>query len=465
MMLMSKYRGYGDVAFNYDWAQGKTENPATIGTVHFIAEKNGFRGGPPRLNLVEMAIANDELVVPVAPLAEDVLSSVSALSSGGQARTGNLYAAYSLSELDSLPEPTWLIEDILPENSLCMVYGPSGSLKTFLVLGWALNGAAGIPWGQGEMPSLKGYGITRRLRVAILAGEGARGLRKRVKAWQKQNRVGDGDLEVIVIPEMPSFGRAADIDRLIATIRAKLGEVDVVIVDTVMRASSGLNLNTPAESQTFIDACERIKRELGCTVVLVHHTGKDRERGHLGAENLRAAMDMMERVDLVIHRPGLRVIRLRQEKAKDSEEREEIYLIGSLEVIGKAADGSDVTSLVLNRCLKPSPQGESSKNNLRLDTALRLIRERTASGGVSSKGLAEELVRASEEGEMTSDTFTKKVDAMRKWIEAQAREGGALHSYASVLGSGKKAARVFRCQSTPSSGSSSDSEGAFQARG
>jgi KaiC/GvpD/RAD55 family RecA-like ATPase len=417
-----------------------------LGTFYHYARKGGYDRRQSNL----MALAGVPSAAPAMPL-------------GARTDTSNLYPAYSLSELDSLPEPKWLIEDILPENSLCMVYGPSGSLKTFLVLGWALNGAAGLPWGKGELASLKGFEIARPLRVAILAGEGARGLRKRVKAWQKQNNVSDERLDVIVVPEMPSFGRVADIDRLIATIKAKLGAVDVVIVDTVMRASSGLNLNTPAESQTFIDACERIKRELGCTVVLVHHTGKDRERGHLGAENLRAAMDMMERVDLIAHRPGLRVIRLRQEKAKDSEEREEIYLIGSLEVIGKAADGSDVTSLVLDRCLKPSPQGESSKNNLRLDTALRLIRERTVSGGVSSKGLAEELVRASEEGEMSPDTFTKKVDAMRKWIEAQAREGGALHSYASVLGSGKKAARVFRCQSTPSS--NSDGEGAFQAQG
>src|SRR5689334_14427829 len=63
MTPMSNYRGYGDVAFNYEWARQKTKTPVTIGTVHFIAERHGFRGGPPRVDLMAKSSANDNLVM------------------------------------------------------------------------------------------------------------------------------------------------------------------------------------------------------------------------------------------------------------------------------------------------------------------------------------------------------------------------------------------------------------------
>jgi hypothetical protein len=39
--------------------------------------------------------------------------------------------------------------------------------------------------------------------------------------------------------------------------------------------------------------------QLGCTVTIVHHTGKNPEKGHLGAENIKAALDTVRRVDLM----------------------------------------------------------------------------------------------------------------------------------------------------------------------
>jgi hypothetical protein len=397
-----------------------------LGTFYERARKNGYKDRPVNLTALDRELNG----------AQDYGHAASTSSL-------KLFPTYTLAQLATLPEPTWLVESVLPEHSLCMVYGASGSLKTFVVLGWALNGASQLVWADGGLTSLRGFKVTRRLRVVIIAGEGARGLRKRVRAWQKRHGFGDNNLEVIVIPEMPSFAKEDDIDRLIATINDKLGHTDLVIVDTVMRASSGLNLNIPADSQRFIDACERIKRELACTVVLVHHTGKDQERGHLGAENLKAAMDMMERVDLISRAPGRRVIRLRQEKAKDSDEREDIYLLATLEVVETAADGTDVTSLALGRCGKPTVVA-SSKDTPKFNTATQIIREHSDKGGIGTKALAEAMTRALNDEGMDEQTFNRKAEVMRKWISSEAKPGRKLSAYAFTRGTGEKAARVFR---------------------
>lgn len=397
-----------------------------LGTFYERACKGGYKGRPVNLTALD----------------RELNGGVGVLNDTA-AQQAQRIPAYFICELHTLPKARWLIKDVIPEESLCMLYGPSGSLKTFAVLDLALCGAAKSSWAAGDLLSLSGHKIARRLRSAIIAGEGARGLHKRIQAWQKRHGVPDSDLDVIIIPVMPSFAIPQNIDDLIAVIRAKLGNVDMVVVDTVMRASSGLNLNTPSESQTFLDACERIKRELSCTVVLVHHTGKEKDRGPLGAENLKAAMDMIERVDLVSRAVGRRVIQLRQEKAKDSDEREDIYLQATLEIVETAADGTDVTSLVLGRCGKPTVVA-ASKDPTKLGIAMQIIRDHSAKGGIGTKALAEAMARALSDEPMDEQTLARRAEVMRQWINFETKPGHRLSAYASNSGTGMKAARLYR---------------------
>jgi hypothetical protein len=91
-------------------------------------------------------------------------------------------------------------------------------------------------------------------------------------------------------------GRALDvaIHQLIA-----LSDVELVILDPLSRVHS-----VPDESQSWgtavINACERIAREVGCTVLVTHHTGKGREREDLYAARGASALSDAARVVLLL---------------------------------------------------------------------------------------------------------------------------------------------------------------------
>lgn len=352
----------------------------------------------------------------------------------------DLFTSYMESELDQIPEPAWLIRDILPEASLCMTYGATGSLKTFLELDKALWGATGKPWGEGKMRVLEGYKVARPLRTAFVAGEGARGLKRRIRAWKKRHDVTE-DLAVLVIPEMPRFAVRADVEKLVRTIEAKLGGADLVIVDTAMRAAAGLNLSLPADSQILLDAFDRVRRSLGCTVTFVHHTGKDRERGALGAENLLAGVDMADLVELKETSQGPRVIKITNKKMKDEDKRPPIYMDATRENLGNDVDNRPVSSLVLDRCHEVV-KGDS---DTRLAHALEIIEENAGKMPLSMSELAEMMARRYANEELSDGELARSKESMRKFLSVEVKD--RLAPYAHKDSDAKKAQWIFEDRS------------------
>ena len=61
------------------------------------------------------------------------------------ART-HLFKLHSLQHVLSLPPPDWLVKNVLPVGSQGVLFGPSGSGKSFVALDMALSLATGQPW-------------------------------------------------------------------------------------------------------------------------------------------------------------------------------------------------------------------------------------------------------------------------------------------------------------------------------
>jgi hypothetical protein len=64
-----------------------------------------------------------------------------------------------------------------------------------------------------------------------------------------------------------------------------------VIIDTVSRALAGGNENAPDDMGAFVTALDAMRERLGCTVIAVHHVGKDASRGSRGHSALQCAVD------------------------------------------------------------------------------------------------------------------------------------------------------------------------------
>lgn len=68
-------------------------------------------------------------------------------------------------------------------------------------------------------------------------------------------------------------------------------DVVLVVVDTLVLSIGGLDENSTSDMTTVTEATKRIAAAFDTHVCLIHHSGKDSERGARGASAIRAAVD------------------------------------------------------------------------------------------------------------------------------------------------------------------------------
>ena len=183
-------------------------------------------------------------------------------------------------QLADLPSPEPLIEDTLDRRTVALLAGYHGTGKSFVALAWAASVATGTPW-MGR-PVHQG-------RVLYIVGEGAHGIDDRLSAWERATGVLIEDDALVTYPRAVQLANAAELADMVAHLAES--HYDLVIIDTVARSAVGLDENSAKDIGVFIDAAEQIKRATGSgTVLLVHHTGKDKTTVR-GSSALEAAMD------------------------------------------------------------------------------------------------------------------------------------------------------------------------------
>ncbi len=199
------------------------------------------------------------------------------------------------------PPPAWHIRDVLPQSELCMVYGESGSGKSFVVLDMMAAVASGREW--------RGLQVTRGAVVYIVA-EGRAGFRKRLDAFGQEHRMDLGQLDLFIVSECPDLLNGDEAE-LAQAIKESCG-ASIVVIDTLSRTLSGGDENSSVDMGRAVKACGRIHQATGATVLLVHHSGKDVAKGARGWSGLKAAVD----AELEVSKRGARRY-LRVTKQKD----------------------------------------------------------------------------------------------------------------------------------------------------
>ena len=179
------------------------------------------------------------------------------------------------------PRPGWTVYNFLPKHGVGTVYGPSGSGKSFFVLDLACSVAFNQPfWDLGIKPG----------NVFYVAAEGEIGMKNRAEAYRKTHNVPDRG-RLTILADNPNVMLPKDVHDLIQAIKSK-GEVSLVVLDTFAQVTPGANENSGEDIGLAIGHCQRIKKETGAFVLLVHHTGKDVTKGARGWSGIKAAMDM-----------------------------------------------------------------------------------------------------------------------------------------------------------------------------
>ena len=265
-------------------------------------------------------------------------------------------------DFSAQPAPiSWLVKGWVQDHALIMVHGPSGGGKTFVVLDWCLRMASGMS----EWCGLK----VKPGNVVYLAGEGHHGLRGRIAAWKSQHSA--GTLSMWLSKDGCDLNKPEGYIKVAEQLRTLPATPKLVVVDTLHRFLDG-DENSPLDTKTMIDACNRIMNEFDCSVILVHHTGVSEEAQHRarGSSAWRGALDI--EVSVVPAKDGS-PMQIIQRKSKDAEMAETVFVaLQSVQIPGWVdEDGEPVTSAVVVQ--SEAPQEKTAKPDTKLASHRKLF--------------------------------------------------------------------------------------------
>ena len=226
----------------------------------------------------------------------------------------------------------WLVKHIMPADSIGVLFGGSGTFKSFIALDAALHVAHGLPW-MGRK--------TTRCPVLFIAAEGGAGLWRRIQAWHRERGLSAADIEFYVVPVAVSLTTQAS--QVVAAAQALGVTPGMVIVDTMSQTFDGEE-NSANEVAAYL-------RELGvqfrslwmCSVLVIHHSGHQATERPRGSSAIRSNVDFM----LGVFRDEKEMLAtMTCVKQKDGELFEDQPFALTRQVLGHDEDGDEITSLV-----------------------------------------------------------------------------------------------------------------------
>ena len=243
----------------------------------------------------------------------------------GTALPADAFPLLSFDDLLRRPDPPWLVDGLVPVG-LSILYGPSGSGKSFLALDWAACVATGKAWhGHAVRPGW----------VVYVAAEGVGGLKARVWAWWVAHDRPDMS-RIRWLPEAVNLRDRYQVERARRTLASLPERPALLVIDTMARTMVGGDENAAKDVGEFIAAVDGLRA--ADAALVIHHSAKADGAAERGSSALRGAADLMARVKRDGKSPRLT---LTCEKLKDSGEWPDLGL--RLE----PAEGSCVLSRVV----------------------------------------------------------------------------------------------------------------------
>lgn len=258
------------------------------------------------------------------------------LPSPGGIDTALRFAPIPAHEFAVATQLRWLIKGVLPQAELAVLYGESGSGKSFMALDLGAAIARGIEW--------RGHKVHQG-QVVYIAAEGANGFRNRLRAYAFQQNINLKDVPISVIHAAPNMLEKADALDVAKAVLQVVGKPSLIIIDTLAQTMPGGNENAGEDMGKALAHCRGLHRATGALVMLVHHSGKDASKGARGWSGLRAAADVEMEVARADEDRVLSVT-----KQKDGDDGGEYGFKLETVLVDFDADGDEVTSCVVEHC-------------------------------------------------------------------------------------------------------------------
>jgi hypothetical protein len=226
----------------------------------------------------------------------------------------------------------WLVKHVVPSDSIGMLFGGSGTFKSFIALDAALHVAHGLPW-MGRK--------TTRGSVIYIAAEGGAGLWSRIDAWHRQRNLSVDHAPVHVVPVAVDL--TVDAWRVVEAAQMAGVEPALVVVDTLSQTYAGEE-NSANEMAAYLrELGGRFRQLWQCSVLLIHHSGHQATERPRGSSAIRANLDFL----LGVFRDEREMLAtVSCVKQKDGELFDDAVFKLTVEQLGFDEDNDKVTSLV-----------------------------------------------------------------------------------------------------------------------
>lgn len=269
------------------------------------------------------------------PLADrmDRMASVLARVEAQRKGPGTRVPLLRLSALrESAQAVKWTVKHVIPAASIGMLFGGSGTFKSFIALDAALHIAHGLPW-MGR--------LTKQAPVLYIAAEGGAGLWSRIEAWHRHRNMRWEEAPLFVVPTAVDL--TVDSWRVVDAAQAVGATPGMVVVDTLSQTYSGEE-NSANEMAAYLrEIGLRFRALWGCAVLLVHHTGHSATERPRGSSAIRANLDYL----LGVQRDEKEMLAtLSCQKQKDGDLFSDSTFQMSKCELGRDEDGDAITSLV-----------------------------------------------------------------------------------------------------------------------
>lgn len=227
-----------------------------------------------------------------------------------------------------------IIKGLIEPGAFIVIYGPSGSGKSFFTADIAQHIAIGSAW--------RGRKVKQGL-VVYVASEAGASIIKRFVAW-RDNRLSEiAKIPLAIMTRGPDLARGTGFEELAAQLVSMQQESELplvlVVFDTLSRSMPGGDENKSEDMTAIIQKADFLRDQFNCATAFVHHTGKDAEKGARGHSSLFAAADLVLKV-----MDGEAVV----EKVRDGIANEKFPFALEPVEIGKDFDGDAVMTCLLN---------------------------------------------------------------------------------------------------------------------
>lgn len=240
----------------------------------------------------------------------------------------------------------YLIKGVLTRGEMSMLLGESQSGKSFLAIDIAMAVARGT--------GFFGHKV-RRGGIIYQAGESALGVRRRrFPAYRQHYHCAAEPLPVVLLERpLDLYTNDEHVDLFIEECR-HWGQqfnlpLELIVIDTFNKATPGANENDGKDMGTVLARCDRIRRETGAHVMLVHHlnAGGTKARGHTSlfanVENVITVQKLPDHKDA----EGRQIRVWKVAKQKDGEDGKETKFVLRGIDIGTDADGDIIYSCIV----------------------------------------------------------------------------------------------------------------------